>query len=67
MRNLVTTVGFEISADVISSNGHTVQNRKRVERLAFAIQELVDNFEGGIFYGRVSGGIEREERGDFGY
>jgi hypothetical protein len=67
MSNLVTTVGIDISADVISANGSTIQNHKRVERLQSALQELLDNFEGKIWYGRARLASEETERGDFGY
>ena len=67
MKNLVTTIGIDISADVISVNGSTIQNQKRVERLEAALQELIDNFEDKIWYGRVRVTSEESERGDFGY
>lgn len=67
MSNLVTTIGIDISADVISVNGSTLQNQKRVERLQAALQELLDNFEGKIWYGRARLASEVSERGDFGY
>ena len=70
MSNLVTTVEFVGNyLDVISVNGSKVQNQKRVERLEAAIQELVNNFERGIWDGgsRVTLSIAYEERGDFGY
>lgn len=67
MSNLVTTINIEIRADVISRNGSTLQNRKRVERLEKALQELLLNFDGKIWAGKVEIAAEENERGDFGY
>ena len=66
-RNLVSQVELTFIGDVVSVSGNRLQNIKRVARLREALDNLVHNFEGGIFSGRITGGIESEERGDFGY
>ena len=67
VRNLVTTVSISVTGDVVSVNGSTAQNRKRLIALQDAIRDLVDGFDGGIWNATVLASVDHEERGNFGF